>query len=171
MSNFANRLKKKRLSANITQKQLANFLNVSQNAVFNWENGKRQPSFEIIEQIACFLDVSPSELMGWNDDVVSHFHHNSVMTLASIYATFGYELYVLCDIYLSIDDKYKNQLLSFANYLIKCDRGKDFSMPTEEDVSEMFPIERFNELLTKDYDDYWNDIKTDASKATNEDKY
>lgn len=90
------------------------------------------------------------------------------MTLAGIYATFGYGLYVLCDIYLSIADKYKEQLLSYADYLLKCDRGKDFNIPTEEKVSEMFPIEKFN-----DYDAYLSKIKDDIlvelQKETSED--
>lgn len=174
MSNFADRLKRKRLENSMTQKDLAKLLDVSQNAIFNWENGKRQPSFEMVEQIAYFLEVSPSKLMGWNnDDTSNYFLHSNVMTLAGIYATFGYELYVLCDIYLSIADKYKEQLLTYADYLLKCDRGKDFNIPTEEKVSEMFPIEKFNDLITNDYDAYLSKIKDDIlvelQKETSED--
>ena len=41
MADFANRLKQLRLSKGLTQKELGNLLNVSQNAIFNWENNKR----------------------------------------------------------------------------------------------------------------------------------
>lgn len=43
MPDFANRLKKIRIDRKVTQRELADYLNVSQNAIFNWENGKREP--------------------------------------------------------------------------------------------------------------------------------
>lgn len=48
----------------ITQKELATALNVSQNAVFNWENGKREPNLDTIEKIAEALQVPITKLIG-----------------------------------------------------------------------------------------------------------
>lgn len=69
MANFASRLKQLRLSRKLTQKELGELLNVSQNAIFNWENNKREPSIEIIEMLANYFNVSKSYLMGWDDDI------------------------------------------------------------------------------------------------------
>ena len=58
-------LKQLRIQNGLTQKELAQYLHVSQNAIFNWENDKREPSAEMIEQIASYFKVSPAYLMGW----------------------------------------------------------------------------------------------------------
>ena len=41
MSNLSDKIKTIRISKGMTQKQLADILNVSQNAIYNWENGGR----------------------------------------------------------------------------------------------------------------------------------
>lgn len=63
MSEFAQRIKKFRTLKGFTQRELANILNVSQNAVYNWENGKREPSIDMIEKIAQALDVKIVDLV------------------------------------------------------------------------------------------------------------
>lgn len=77
MPGFTDRLKQLRIEKHITQKELAGFLNVTQNAIFNWENGKREPSIEMIEKIANYFNVSPSYLMGWDDGVQQYFRKPS----------------------------------------------------------------------------------------------
>lgn len=66
MADIATQIKQLRLNAKMTQKELATRLGVSQNAVFNWENGKREPSAETIEKIAFIFDVLPEQIMGWD---------------------------------------------------------------------------------------------------------
>jgi len=73
MTDFARRLKKLRLDKNFTQKELATLLNVSQNAVYNWENEKREPSMDMVTKIADALGVSEQELLGFKDEVYA-FH-------------------------------------------------------------------------------------------------
>lgn len=67
MSDFSSRLKKLRTSKGVTQKELGSFLNVSQNAIFNWETKRTEPPMETIEQIAAYFEVSPTYLMGWDE--------------------------------------------------------------------------------------------------------
>lgn len=52
------RIKAIRESRNLTQKQLAEILNVSQTAVALWENGQRGISFDIIDSLCEELDAS-----------------------------------------------------------------------------------------------------------------
>ena len=70
MSNFPNILKKLRVQASMTQKELAEKLHVSQNAVFNWENGKREPGLDMIEKIAKLFMVKPSYLLGYETEFI-----------------------------------------------------------------------------------------------------
>lgn len=70
MPDFASRLKKLRVSKGISQKELGKFLNVTQNAVFNWENKKTEPPINTIEQIATYFNVAPSYLMGWEEELI-----------------------------------------------------------------------------------------------------
>lgn len=66
MPYFSNNLKKIRIERGITQKKLADALHVSQNAVFNWENGKREPALEMIKKIADALEVDPFTLYSFD---------------------------------------------------------------------------------------------------------
>ena len=58
MSTIGENIKKCRIERGMTQKKLSELLNVSQNAVHNWETGKREPNMSILHQIAQILDKS-----------------------------------------------------------------------------------------------------------------
>lgn len=68
MMTLQQRLKSLRLGRLLTQKELAGLLNVSQNAIYNWENGNREPNKKMIEKIASLFGVSPAYLMGWENE-------------------------------------------------------------------------------------------------------
>lgn len=70
MHDFPNKLKELRIEHSLTQTALADKLNVTQNAIFNWENGKREPSLEMIMQISTLFNVSPSYLMGYSTKMI-----------------------------------------------------------------------------------------------------
>lgn len=55
-------LKKMRLQNNLTQKQLAEMLNVSDKAVSKWETGKGEPDISMIEGLSRALGISIGEL-------------------------------------------------------------------------------------------------------------
>lgn len=61
---FSEKLKALRKEHGDTQSTLAHQLNVSQNAVYNWENGKREPNLDTILKIADIYSVSIDYLMG-----------------------------------------------------------------------------------------------------------
>lgn len=71
MSNFARRLKELRTEKNVSQYELANFLHVSQNAIYNWENKKREPNADMIKKIADYFGVTPAYIMGWEGSNIS----------------------------------------------------------------------------------------------------
>lgn len=60
---FPYRLKSLRHESGISQQHLADHLNVSQNAVHNWETGNREPNLETIRRIAAYFSVSAAYLI------------------------------------------------------------------------------------------------------------
>ena len=50
---------------NITQTQIAKALQVKQNTVSQWKDGKREPDFDTLLKICILLDVAPSEMLGF----------------------------------------------------------------------------------------------------------
>ncbi len=58
MTDFPNKLKALRIQKGLTQQELAKFLNVSQNAIYNWENGKREPNMSMQKKIAEIFDIA-----------------------------------------------------------------------------------------------------------------
>lgn len=62
-----NRLKQLRKEANLTQKDLADKLNISKGSIAMYETGKRSPDNEILSIIADFFGVSTDYLLGRTD--------------------------------------------------------------------------------------------------------
>lgn len=63
---FANNLYELRTSQNMTQKQLAKYLGVSNKAVSKWETGETMPRVKMLQAIAECLGVSYSDLLSQN---------------------------------------------------------------------------------------------------------
>lgn len=76
---FNLKLKQLREAKNISQKQLASILLVSQSTVGNWEAGTREPSFEMVEALADFFNVSIDYLLGREIDGMMPHTSNGVL--------------------------------------------------------------------------------------------
>ena len=59
---FAKRLKELRVSRGLTQEDLARELNLVKSSISMYENGKRKPSFEVLEAIADYFNVNMDTL-------------------------------------------------------------------------------------------------------------
>lgn len=64
MANFGIRLSCLRQEHHMSQQELANELGISRSAVGMYEQGKREPDFEVLDQIADLFDVDLSYLLG-----------------------------------------------------------------------------------------------------------
>ena len=64
-----NRLKELRKEKKLTQKELADKINVSKITVLRWENGERQIKPDKAQQLADFFGVSVGYLLGYSDKV------------------------------------------------------------------------------------------------------
>lgn len=64
MIEFGKKIKELRKEKNITQKQLAEILQVTESTIGNYEINRIRPSHEILLAIAEYFDVSLDELYG-----------------------------------------------------------------------------------------------------------
>ena len=62
-------LKTLRLSARLTQEDLANKLEVTRFTVANWELGRRIPSIDSIKKVSAIFNINPDTLIGQNVEV------------------------------------------------------------------------------------------------------
>lgn len=67
MNKFKDRLKEIRLEKNMTRKQLADVLFVSERLISYWENGKRECNFDTLIRIADIFNISIDYLLGRSD--------------------------------------------------------------------------------------------------------
>lgn len=65
---FPERLVKLRKINNITQKQLAENLSLSEVGIQNYESGRRKPAYEVLIALADYFDVSLDYLVGRSDE-------------------------------------------------------------------------------------------------------
>lgn len=64
MSGFSKRLYELRVRKDLTQEELAKGVGTSRSAIANYEQGKRQPSFDMLDTIADFFNVDVDFLLG-----------------------------------------------------------------------------------------------------------
>lgn len=64
---FAERLKKHRLAAKLTQEQLGDAIGISSKSVSKWERGEGYPDITLLPRIANFFKITVDELIG-NDE-------------------------------------------------------------------------------------------------------
>ena len=65
---YSNRFKETRIKRGLTQKQLADSLEISNIAIQNYESQRRKPSYDILIALADCLDVSIDYLVGRTDN-------------------------------------------------------------------------------------------------------
>lgn len=64
MGDFPKVFKSLRQKSRLTQQEMADKLNISRSSIGMYENGEREPSFELLEQIADFFNVDMNYLLG-----------------------------------------------------------------------------------------------------------
>ena len=64
MSTFSIRFKELRMSQRLTQDELAKKLKISKSSISMYENGNREPDFEVLELIADYFNVDMNYLLG-----------------------------------------------------------------------------------------------------------
>ncbi|ESR10140.1 XRE family transcriptional regulator [Streptococcus iniae] len=68
LTNFGENLKLMRKTKSLTQVEMSKKLNVTQGAYAKWENGRTEPTLEMLVRIADSLDVTVDYLLGRSDN-------------------------------------------------------------------------------------------------------
>lgn len=64
---FGNNIKEAMQAKGLTQTKLAEMLGVRQNTISQWITETNEPNVETILRLCRLLDVTPNELLGWED--------------------------------------------------------------------------------------------------------
>lgn len=90
---FPERLKTLRSEAKLTQKEIADKLNISQQAYANWEKGKTLPANKNLTKLSEMLNTSTDYLLGKTDQVKkSTFDEDLEKSLNSFHSFSGKEM-------------------------------------------------------------------------------
>lgn len=65
MNYFAENLSDLLRIKRMTQKKLADLLEVTPSTVNQWVKGKREPTYDLLLKMCMILDVDPTELLGY----------------------------------------------------------------------------------------------------------
>ena len=76
--NIGENVKKYRLLKNLTRKDLANGLEVSESTISRYENGKREPNMDTLKKISEILEVPLNELLVPNKTGIQELIENSI---------------------------------------------------------------------------------------------
>ncbi len=60
---FCKNLKEARKSCSLTQKQVADVLNVVESCYANWEQGRTEPNVEMLRKLSALLEISLDDLI------------------------------------------------------------------------------------------------------------
>lgn len=65
---FGEKLKSARTAKKLTQKQLAEMINVKHNSISDWESDRYKPDMDTVELLCGALDLTPTYIMGTKSD-------------------------------------------------------------------------------------------------------
>lgn len=121
---FGEKLKALRIENNISQKELANNIDISQQSIALYENNKRNPSYKILGKICRFFKVS-----------LEYFFDEPELSKSNLYrligATYSFADEIMyCD---NIDEniffnELQSYLITLNDYLLEIDNSKIISL-------------------------------------------
>lgn len=144
---FSILIKKQRTNLNLTQKELANKLNVSNKTISRWETGSGYPDIEMIPQLARVLELSYEELLDGNEYFIKKEKKKQRRRLILISILFLGLIVLALDKLTPRDDgfksKYKNKDLLVSGDMIDQVR-LDYQERAEYAVCTVTPIGVFD---------------------------
>ena len=85
MANLSTLMIEGRKRKNLTQEELAKRLNVTRQAVSNWENDKNYPNVEILKSIAKELDLKLNDVLEIDNKALKRKHRKRLIILSIIF--------------------------------------------------------------------------------------
>lgn len=119
------RLKKLRKNKKLTQKELANYINVSATSIGAYETGIRTPRSEKIKKLAEFFNVSSDYLLGNSDkkkkveDIIKTISEDDKMYDVLMYIETHPIIYKIINELKNIDDKKLKMILDIIKRIMQ----------------------------------------------------
>ena len=113
MGKFRVEFKRLRKERNITQEELAHALGVSRSTIGNYEQGIREPDFDMLERIADFFNVNMSVLLDDQSDIEAYLEQRND------------KLYDFILRYIRLDAYDKARIDERVNILLEDEKYKD----------------------------------------------
>ena len=79
MADIAKNIKTFRQAKNLTQRQLSEKLNVSENTIQNWEYGKTKPTVDILIDLCKALSVTPNQFLDYDEPEIDCIIQNKLI--------------------------------------------------------------------------------------------
>lgn len=111
MNNFSQLLKELRAEKKIKQKDIAEILRISTTCYAGYEQGYREPSFEVLKKLANYFDVSTDYLLGLSDDLGA--------PISAPASTLPADEKELLDLYRQLNYEGKQRLIARAEVMIE----------------------------------------------------
>lgn len=94
MTNIGESIKNLRTQNNMSQELLAEYLNISRQAISNWENGKSQPDAETLMRLASIFNVTVDDILEkqLNTERISKHYYWIIPILSSVFSIFHFIL-------------------------------------------------------------------------------
>ena len=137
------RIKTLREDKKMTQKELAQLLNVKQTAVSYWETGKREPDLDTIKAICTIFEVTYNKLLDDNwenyiEEVLEDFNENPMGTSSVPFVDYN----------SSFDYSFKKRIVSYYNMLNDLGKKK-----VDEYIKDLIDTKKYHHKESKKEDE------------------
>mgnify|MGYP003102374560 CR=1 FL=1 len=132
---LSKKIKMLREKRNISQKELADMIGVSQAAIHYWENGTRTPKVGQLHNLALALNVSITDLVDQQtlditDDMLSLFSNNPPQPLGDISPSSTQENYLMVK-FRELNEKGQDKAIEQVEMLTKIPEYRKEETPEE----------------------------------------
>lgn len=173
---FAKNLETARKAMNLSRKEMAAELGITLPAYSNYENGSREPKFDILRKISYILKVSTDHLLDIDASVrQSHFYNLGIdvmrdMGFQFIINPFDIYGYAEFDLYFAIDEDNLSNIVAFkkSHFIELIESPQKFLPEYDADKARMFLLDSYIDKFFKyegPYNDWIDDLDIVVKKT------
>ena len=134
---------------NMTQLDLAEYMNVSQATVSNWCKGLKMPRMSKIDMICYFFSIQRSDLLNDKDSKNSR-HENNMNPIFELPSEFN----IIIETMSSLEKEQTTRLIAY--YLLLSDIGKKKALDNIEDLAKIYS-ENIDDQLAAAHNDHMDE--------------
>lgn len=153
---IGNFIKEKRKEKNLTQKELAIKLNITDRAVSKWERGLGCPDVSLLENLSKILDVSIVEILN-GEDLKDEIKNKHIINSIN-YSKESYKLKIKSNLNVIL-----TSIIFFVSSLLIV-----FNINNYYKLNKKYKIDDYSVINKDKYDKYYNIIINNQGKYTNE---